>query len=160
MKAAEEGFDGDFEYVDFRDAQMDAAVGGGGDGAEEFDRKRQAEFVQDAGELDLIAIASDVNFFEREFGGNAGVEEIADVAQIGADDSLLDEQNKGFGIIQGGIDVGVGTQHLASNPADVDAEIGTLAQHEIMRGDIGGGDGAALCSCSGVRGRCGRGVAR
>ena len=53
------------------------------------------------------------------------------MSPIGADDAFLDEQDEGFGVIQGGVDVGVGTQRSALDPADVYAEIGALAQHEI-----------------------------
>ena len=71
---------GIFSTLIFVMRRSDSAVRGGGDGAEELDRKGQAEFVQDAGELDLIAIASDIDLLERELGGDAGVEVIADVA--------------------------------------------------------------------------------
>ncbi len=58
--------------------------------------------------------------------------------EVGVNDALLDEKDEGLGVVEGGGDVGVGAEHLATEPADVDAEDGAFAQDEVVRVDGGG----------------------
>lgn len=137
VKATEEGFDGDLEGVDFDDVEVDAAVGCGGDGADYFNGEWHA-FVQGAGGFELVAFAGDGDIFEWEASGGGGVEVVSDIAEVGVDDALLDEEDEGFWIVEGGSDIRMGAEHLTAEPADVDAEDGAFAQDKVVRIDGGG----------------------
>lgn len=137
VKALHEAFDGELEDADFFDVEMDAAIGGGRDGGEQVDGQGDVELVDGAGEVELVALAADENVFQGEAGG-VGVEEVADVAEVGVDDALLDEQEEGVGIVEGGVGFAFGAQELAGDPGDVDAELRAFAEKQVVGVDSGG----------------------
>jgi hypothetical protein len=65
---------------------------------------------------------------------------VADIADVGMDDSLLDLQHEGLGIVERRVDVRPGAPHLPANPRDVDAKVGSFVQQQVVRIDKGGGE--------------------
>ncbi len=140
VQAAEERFDREFEDADFFDVKMDAAVGSGGEGTDEFDRERHVQLVHGAGELELITLAAHDDVFEWKVNGG-GAKKVTDVTEVGVDDTFVDTKDKGFRVVERGIDTVLGAQHPAADPGDVDAELGALAKHDVVGVDSNGGAG-------------------
>ena len=72
------------------------------------------------------------------------------------DDAFLNLKDEGLWVIEGRIDLPAGANHLSTNPADVDTEVGAFAQEQIVRvdqgrgevisgGSVGRADGAESC---------------
>ena len=91
-------------------------------------------------QLELVAIRLDRNVLEWGIGRSACVEVVADVSNIGVDNALLDLKDEGVRVVKRGIDLPAGTDHLPTNPADIDAEVGAFAKEQIVRVDQGGGE--------------------
>lgn len=139
MEAAEEAFQRDLEYVEFRDVELYAIVGGGGELADDLNGKRN-DLVYGAVQLELVAFGLNRDVLERGVGRRAGVKVVADVPYIGADEALLNLQDEGLWVIEGRIDLLAGANYLSTNPADVDTEVGAFAQEQIVRVDQGRGE--------------------
>ena len=56
------------------------------------------------------------------------------------DDAFLDLKNEGFWVVERRVDLPAGANHLSTNPADIDAEVGAFAEEQIVRVDQGGGE--------------------
>jgi hypothetical protein len=56
------------------------------------------------------------------------------------DDAFLDLKKEGLRVVEGRIDLLAGANHLSTNPADIDAEVGAFAKEQIVRVDQGGGE--------------------
>jgi len=155
MEATEEAFQRDLQYVEFCDVKLDPTIWSGREGTREFDGKRN-DLVYGAVQLELIAFGLNRDVLERGVGRRTGVQIVADVPYIGVNDTFLNLKDEGVWVIEGRIDLPAGANHLSTNPADVDTEVGAFAQEQIVRVDQGGGevisggsagcvDGAEIC---------------
>jgi hypothetical protein len=88
----------------------------------------------------LVAFGLNRDVLERSVGRRAGIQVVADVSYIGVDDAFLNLKDEGIWVIEGRIDLPASANHLSTNPADVDTEVGAFAQEQIMRVDQGGGE--------------------
>src|SRR6202012_421634 len=79
-----------------------------------------------------------------------GVQEVDDVLKVNDDDAFVDEEQEGVRVVEGWVNVAARAQHLAANPADVDAEVRTFAEQDVVCVDGGGG-----CARTSVAGRGG-----
>ena len=74
-------------------------------------------------------------------------------------DAFLDLKNEGFWVVERRVDLPAGANHLSTNPADIDAEVGAFAQKQIVGVDQGRGEvikGGSV-GCADVEGRDRRG---
>ena len=138
MEAAEEAFQRDLQYVEFCDVKLDPTIWSGSEGTHEFDGKRN-DLVYGAVQLELIAFGLNRDVLERGIGRRTGVQVVADVPYVRVDDAFLNLKDEGLWIIEGRIDLPAGANHLPTNPADVDTEVGAFAQEQIVRVDQGRG---------------------
>src|SRR5260370_24312309 len=83
--------------------------------------------------MEFFAYRLNRNVFKRGVRRSTRVQVIADGPDVDADYTLLDLEDEGLGVVEGRIDLPAGTEHLPANPANIDAEIGPLAQEQIMR---------------------------
>ena len=139
MEATEEPFQRDLQHVEFYDMKLDATIWSRSEGADKLDGKRK-DFVYGAVQLELVALGLNRDVLERGIGRRAGVKVVADVPYIDVDDAFLDLKDEGLWVIEGRIDLSAGANHLSTNPADVDTEVGALAQEQIVRVDQDGGE--------------------
>ncbi len=80
----------------------------------------------------LVSVPGERNVGERRARDRAGIEVVADVADVRVDDASLHLKNERLRIVKRRIDVLFRPSHLPIQPANVDAEIRTLAQHEVV----------------------------
>ena len=139
MEAAEQSFQRDLQHVKFCDMKLHATIWSGSEGAYKLNGKRK-DLVYGAVQLESLALGLKRDVLERSIGGRTGVEVVADVSYVGVDDAFLDLKNEGLWVIEGRIDLSAGANHLSTNPADVDTEVGAFAQEQIVRVDQGGGE--------------------
>ena len=139
MEATEEPFQRDLQQVEFCDMKLYATIWSRSEGADKLDGKRK-DFVYGAVQLELVALGLNRDVLERGIGRRAGVKVVADVPYIDVDDAFLDLKNEGLWVVEGRADLPAGANHLSTNPADVDAEVGAFAEEQIVRVDQGGGD--------------------
>lgn len=137
MEAAEEAFQRDLQHVEFCDVKLDPTIWSGREGADELNGKRN-DLVYGAVQLELVAFGLNRDVLERGIGRRAGVQVVADVPYIGVDDAFLNLKDERLWVIERRIDLPAGANHLSTNPADVDMEVGALAQEQIVRVDQGG----------------------
>ena len=91
-------------------------------------------------QLELVAFGLNRDVLERGFGRRAGVQVVTDVPYVRVDDAFLNLKDEGLWVIEGRIDLSAGANHLSTNPADVDTEVGAFAQEQIVRVDQDGGE--------------------
>src|ERR1700730_12354812 len=139
MEATEEPFQRDLQHVEFCDMKLHATIWSRSEGADKLDGKRK-DLVYGAVQLELVALGLNRDVLERGIGRRAGVKVVADVPDIDVDDAFLDLKNEGLWVVEGRADLPAGANHLSTNPADVDAEVGAFAEEQIVRVDQGGGD--------------------
>jgi len=65
------------------------------------------------------------------------IEEVADIVDIGADYAGFYVKTKRLGIIERSIHVLASADQVSTQPADVDAEVWTFSQHQVMSIDSG-----------------------
>jgi hypothetical protein len=159
MEAAEQSFQRDLQHVEFCDLKLHATIWSGSESADKLNGKRK-DLVYGAVQLELVALGLKRDVLERGIGWRAGVEVVADVAYVGVDDAFLDLKNEGLWVVEGRVDLPAGANHLSTNPADVDAEVGPLAEKQIVRVDQGGGEvisGGSVGCVNGLESRDRRG---
>jgi len=139
MKAAKKAFQRDLQHVEFCDVKLHATIWSGREGANELNRKTN-NFVYGAVQLELVAFGLNRDVLERGVGRRTGVKVVTYVSYVGVNDAFLDLKDERLRVVEGRIDLTTGANHLSTNPADVDAEVGTLAQKKVARVDQGGGD--------------------
>ncbi len=139
MEAAEQSFQRDLQHVKFCDMKLHATIWSGSEGAYKLNGKRK-DLVYGAVQLESLALGLKRDVLERSIGGRTGVEVVADVSYVGVDDAFLDLKNEGLWVVEGRIDLPAGANHLSTNPADIDAEVGAFAKEQIVRVDQGGGE--------------------
>ena len=158
MEATEEAFQRDLQYVEFCDVKLDPIIRSGREGTDEFGGKRK-DLVYGAVQLELIAFGLNRDVLERGIGRRTGVKVVADVPYVGVDDAFLDLKKEGLRVVEGRVDLLAGANHLSTNPADIDAEVGAFAEKEIVGVDQGRGEvikGGSV-GCADVEGRDPRG---
>ena len=107
----------------------------------------------------MVAFGLNRDVLEWGVGRRAGVKVVADVPYVGVDDAFLDLKKEGLRVVEGRIDFAAGANHLSTNPADIDAEVGAFAEKEIVGVDQGRGEvikGGSV-GCADVEGRARRG---
>ena len=106
--------------------------------------------MQGAANFHLISVAGKNDVLQRRGRASGPIEEVTDVSNVRANDSTVNIDEKGLGIVEGGIDGAVSTDHLSAEPADVDSEVRAFSQHQIM-GMHGRGSrlGGGTCSVGG-----------
>ena len=128
--------------------KLDPTIRSGREGADELDGKRN-DLVYGAVQLELVAFGLNRDVLERGVGRRTGVQVVTDVPYIGVDDPFLNLNDEGLWVIERRIDLSAGTNHLSTNPADVDTEVRAFAQEQIVHVDQGGGEiisgGSAGC---------------
>ena len=139
MEATEEPFQRDLQHVKFCDVKLHATIWSGSEAADKLNGKRK-DLVYGAAQLELVALRLNRDVLERGVGRRTGIQVVADVPYVGVDDAFLDLKNEGFWIVEGRVDLPAGANHLSTNPADVDAEVGAFAEEQIVRVDQGGGE--------------------
>ena len=142
MEAAEQSFQRDLQHVKFCDMKLHATIWSGSEGAYKLNGKRK-DLVDGAVQLESLALGLKRDVLERSIGGRTGVEVVADVSYVGVDDAFLDLKNEGLWVVEGRIDLPAGANHLSTNPADIDAEVGAFAKEQIVRVDQGGARSSA-----------------
>ncbi|MCU1249021.1 MAG: hypothetical protein JWQ49_2050 [Edaphobacter sp.] len=139
MEAAEQSFQRDLQHVKFCDMKLHATIWSGSECAYKLNGKRKG-LVDGAVQLESLALGLKRDVLERSIGGRTGVEVVADVSYVCVDDAFLDLKNEGLWVVEGRIDLPAGANHLSTNPADIDAEVGAFAKEQIVRVDQGGGE--------------------
>ena len=139
MKSPEEAFQRDLQHVEFCDMKLHATIWSRSEGADKLDGKRK-DLVYGAVQLELVALGLNRDVLERGIGRRAGVQVVADVPYIDVDDAFLNLKDEGIWVIEGRIDLPASANHLSTNPADIDAEVGAFAKEQIVRVDQGGGE--------------------
>jgi hypothetical protein len=139
MKAAKKAFQGDLQHVEFCNVKPHATIWSGREGANELNRERN-NFVYGAVQLELVAFGLNRDVLERGVGRRTDVQVVTDVPYVRVDDAFLNLKDKRLWVIEGRIDLPAGANHLSTNPADVDTEVGTLAKKKVVRVDQGGGE--------------------
>ena len=159
MEAAEEPFQRDLQHVKFCDVKPHATIRSGSEAADKLNGKRE-DLVYGAVQLESVALRLNRDVFERGIGRRTGVKVVADVPYVGVDDAFLDLKNEGLWVVEGRIDLPAGANHLSTNPADIDAEVGAFAKEQIVRVDQGGGEvisGGSVACADGAESRDRRG---
>ena len=139
MEAAEEPFQRDLQHVKFCDVKPHATIRSGSEAADKLNGKRE-DLVYGAVQLESVALRLNRDVFERGIGRRTGVKVVADVPYVGVDDAFLDLKKEGLRVVEGRVDFPAGANHLSTNPADIDAEVGAFAKEQIVRVDQGGGE--------------------
>src|ERR1700689_1864563 len=80
----------------------------------------------------LAGVPGDGKVLGRRARYGTGIEERADGANVPVDNSLLHLKNERLRLVEGGNDVLPGPHHLPLEPADVDAEVRSLSQNEVV----------------------------
>src|SRR5260370_25547971 len=111
--------------------KMRWSIWSGSEGAYKLNGKRK-DLVDGGVELESLALGLKRDVLERSIGGRTGVEVVADVSYVGVDDAFLDLKNEGLWVVEGRIDLPAGANHLSTNPADINAEVGAFAKEEIV----------------------------
>src|ERR1700733_6261777 len=142
--------------------QTDPPIGRGGNRAVQPDGQRNVQLVNRPVQGYLAAVPGDRNVLERRAWYGARVEEVADVADVRVDDSLLHLKNERLRLVEGGNDVFPGPHQLPLEPTNVDAEVRSLSQDEVVSIDpcrrwivftASGLGGLAAAGGRGLRGR-------
>ena len=154
MEAAEQSFQRDLQHVKFCDMKLHATIRSGSEAADKLNGKRE-DLVYGAVQLESVALRLNRDVFERGIGRRTGVKVVADVPYVGVDDAFLDLKKEGLRVVEGRVDLLAGANHLSTNPADIDAEVGAFAEKEIVGVDQGRGEvikGGSV-GCADVEGR-------
>src|ERR1700722_1239331 len=110
--------------------QVDTAIRRRRDCSIQSDGKRNMQLVNRAVQGYLVPTSRERDIGERRTCDRAGVEVVGGVAVVRVDEASLHLKNEGLWLIKRGIDVLFCPPHLSIQPANVDAEIGSLAQHQ------------------------------
>ncbi len=119
--------------------QVDAAIRRRRDCSIQSDGKRNMQLVNGAVQRNLVPVSRERDIGERRTCDRAGIEVVADVADIRVDDASLHLKNEGLRLVERRIDVLFCPPHLSIQPANIDTEIGPLAQHQVVRIDASWG---------------------
>src|SRR5580700_10789289 len=117
--------------------EMDTAIRRRGECSIQSDGKRNMQLVNGAVHRDLVPISRERDVCKRRTCNRTGVEVVADVADVGVNDASLDLKNEGLWLIERRVDVLVGPPHLSIQPANVNAKIWSLPQHQVVRINAG-----------------------
>src|SRR5665213_1867710 len=130
MEAAEQAFQRNLQHAESYDMEPYATVWRRGKCADQLNGKRN-DLGDGAVQLDLVAVGLDRYVLEGRVRQRTGVQVVADVPDVGVNDSFLDLKDEGVRVIEGRILLRMGAFHQPANPKDVDTEVGAFAQQYI-----------------------------
>src|ERR1700722_11132916 len=119
--------------------QVDPAVGARGNRPVQSDRQRNMQLVNGAVHGNLVSVPGDRDVLKWRTRYHAGIEEVADVADVRVYNALLHLKEECLRIVERWVDALPGALHLPLEPANIDAEVRALSQHEIVGIDPRGG---------------------